>query len=513
MDPLSIVGLASSIAQLADAAFKIVKVLDMIKEGGKERRKLCNEITLIWITLRNLETQFAPLRAEEDGDWIKPIDSLAEPNGVFDQLRLTLDEVWEKLTKSDSKRGQMMQTLRWPLDQSYVERLVGRIEHLKTSIIIVEGQASIALAQEMRDNVSSVKEIVDDSKFKRIIEWLSPCNFAQKQENITAAPGTGGWFFNSESFQSWRTGPDRWFWCHGIPGAGKTFLASSTVNELRSTYGSQDALVLVAFCSFDSPDSQSIDNLVASLLKQVVQLRMVLPGQLEELWRKHDALQTRPGLSDICDILSEAMSLSSKTYIIVDALDELAEDSKRTSLLDILQELKGQPKIMVTSRNIGSIANRFGYSVDGNWCDGCKKYNLDVYWHCEDCVQDFDHCSDCRNKGDAGGHVFVKQFASVKIRIAAQPEDIENYVNRRIEIEEDLRQMVERNPKLRFQILGIFIYPLAMYIYSLLRRYHRSKRSRYVCEFSFSTPAPQTLQVAERRQRYNNSPQRSIHQQ
>jgi hypothetical protein len=66
MDLLSAMGLASSIVQLADAAFKIVKILDAIKEGGKNRRKFCDEITLLWMTLYNLKTQFALLSAEQN---------------------------------------------------------------------------------------------------------------------------------------------------------------------------------------------------------------------------------------------------------------------------------------------------------------------------------------------------------------------------------------------------------------------------------------------------------------
>jgi hypothetical protein len=199
MDPLSALGLVSGVVQLADASFKIIGLLDTIKEGGKDRRRLCDEITLLWMTLRNLETQFAPLSSERDGAWMKPIDSLAEPEGVFDQLSAALDDVWRKLTSSDTKRGKIMQTLRWPLDQTYVDRTVARIEHLKTSIIMVQGQASISLAQEVREQGSEVKKAIDDTKFKEIIDWLSPCNFTQKQESIAAAPGTGSWFFRAIS--------------------------------------------------------------------------------------------------------------------------------------------------------------------------------------------------------------------------------------------------------------------------------------------------------------------------
>jgi ankyrin repeat protein len=456
MDPITAVGLVASVVQIADASFRIMKVLETLKEGAKDRRKLSDEITVLWMTLRNLETQFAPLSGEVSGAWMKPLDGLAEPGGVFDQLRAALDEVYEKLATSESSFGRAMQTLRWPLTQAYVDRTVAKIERLKSSIVLVGEQANIALAQEMRGDVAAVKATVDDGHFKEVMDWLSPLNFRQKQESIAVSPGTGTWFFASEEFQSWHTGDDRWFWCYGIPGAGKTFLASNTANELRKIHQSDGALVLIAFCSFNSADSQSLEHLVASLLKQIAQAQKTIPVGVQKLFKKHHVSETRPTLDELRDLLSNELAKSPKAFILLDALDELADDSKRIALLDTLFKLKSKPKIMLTSRKIESIANRFGYTMDGIYCDGCAKKHLDIYHHCEDCV-DFDYCADCLEKTEGVGHVFVPRYSSIKLRIAAQPEDIQSYVNRRIDIEEDLRQFVERQPKLRFQILETIV--------------------------------------------------------
>jgi hypothetical protein len=448
MDPVSIVGLASSIVQLADASFKIMKILDTIKEGGQDRRRLCDEITVLWMILRSLETQFAPPNAGQDMSWMKPIDALAEPNGVFEQLQAALNEVWEKVTMSESKRGRLKQTLRWPLDQSYVDRTITRIERLKSSIILVTNQANIAVAREMREDVVHVKQAVTDSQFKTVLDWLSPLNCREKQSNITATPGTGSWFFSSRSFTNWISGNDRWLWCHGIPGAGKTFLASSTVTELQRMHKSEQALILVLFCSYDTADSQSVDNLVTSLLKQAVQSRKSLPEKLQEKYKEHGAAGTKPKLAEIVEILSGILASSPKTFIVLDALDELVEDSKRTTILDILCHLQGRPKIMVTSRE--SIASRFGSS--GVLCDGCSKDSLEVYHHCEDCY-DFDFCEDCRHRELHPPHTFTKTYSSIKMLISARPEDVENYISRRIEVEEDLNRMVGQNQDLRDRIL------------------------------------------------------------
>lgn len=63
MDPFSIV-------QLAIPLFKIMKIVDTIKSGGKDWRRLCDEITVLWIVLRGLGTQFAPSNIGQDESWM-----------------------------------------------------------------------------------------------------------------------------------------------------------------------------------------------------------------------------------------------------------------------------------------------------------------------------------------------------------------------------------------------------------------------------------------------------------
>lgn len=460
MDPITAIGLLSSIAQLAEASFKIVKLLDTIKEGGKERRKLCDEITLLWMTLRNLETQFFPLSVEQDGPWMRPIDSLAEPGGVFQQTSHALDEVWNKLTTSESSAGKLKQTLRWPFDKEDVEKTIARIERLKSSIAIVLGQANIALAQEMREDGLVRKKTDENNRFKDIVDWLSPLNFRQKQENITGTPGTGEWFFREEEFQHWESGPDPWLWCYGIPGAGKTVLASTTVDELRRLHEKEKAVVLIAFCSFDSPDSQSVDLLMASFLKQIFQIRGSITKEVEDLYNLYFSEGTRPSLVEICKWLDASLSEYEKSYFVLDALDELFDEAKRLKLLETIKGLKANPKFMVTSRQLDSIGSLFGEPLGYIICDGCGNENLEVYNHCDDC-EDINVCEDCLKNGVVfdtdGGHYLAKRFSSMKIRIAAQPEDIESYVNKRIEIEGDLRRFVVKRHSLREQILDTVV--------------------------------------------------------
>ncbi len=75
-----------------------------------------------------------------------------------------------------------------------------------------------------------------DIKLKAdILAWLCPLPMNQVHQTISdrAEKGSGEWFLSSEAFKSWCLDTDNCLWCWGIPGAGKTVLASIVVNHIR----------------------------------------------------------------------------------------------------------------------------------------------------------------------------------------------------------------------------------------------------------------------------------------
>jgi hypothetical protein len=93
-----------------------------------------------------------------------------------------------------------MQSIRWPYGRSEVDKLVARIEGLKSSVSLVLGQANVALAREMQEGISEVLKASTENEFKETLDWLSPLNFRQKQGSIVGVPGTGSWFSRKKKF-------------------------------------------------------------------------------------------------------------------------------------------------------------------------------------------------------------------------------------------------------------------------------------------------------------------------
>jgi AAA domain len=126
--------------------------------------------------------------------------------------------------------------------------------------------------------------------------------------------------------------------CRGPPGAGKTYLASLIVHELQQGSRAELDIVLVVYCRYDDPNCQSIANIVGDLLKQCLKGRRI-PDGLAQLFRTHSQAETRPTYEALLPLLYEQLESYQKCYIIIDALDELADPGDRRLLVAALRPL------------------------------------------------------------------------------------------------------------------------------------------------------------------------------
>lgn len=192
----------------------------------------------------------------------------------------------------------------------------------------------------------------------KILAWLSPLDFRAKHHDVLSNhhPGTGQWLFEMPEFISWRYRDSKAMWCTGIPGAGKTILASIVVDRLEQElmFNAEDGLAYV-YCSYQNPEHTSL-NLFASILQQLVQRQPILPQRIKDLYTRHAAEGTKP---DLEEILAELQAISrdlDKVFIVADALDECAQDKgTRTSFLEGMPRIGDHFRLLITSRTTTNV--------------------------------------------------------------------------------------------------------------------------------------------------------------
>jgi hypothetical protein len=289
---------------------------------------------------------------------------------IADGCRNTLDKLEETLNKyrelssgaeSVGKRVKKgWKRLKWEPED--IQELRGRIS---SNIAFLNAFNS----QLTRDSVVKLVQHQDDQDRRVIINWLSPVNYATQQSDFIGRrqEGTGQWLLDSNEFQTWFNQSKQTLFCPGIPGAGKTMITSIVVEHLSTKFQNDPGIgIAYLFCNFRRQQEQSPLDLLASLLKQLVQEQPSLPESVKSLYERHKDKQDRPSFDEISKVLHSVVADYSRAFIIIDALDEcqVSKGDRRNLLSEIFSlQAKTGINLFVTSRFIQEITKEFKGSM------------------------------------------------------------------------------------------------------------------------------------------------------
>lgn len=149
--------------------------------------------------------------------------------------------------------------------------------------------------KQSKDNLTELTKRQDQ---QAIINWLSPLQFlAQQNDTISKRQKrTGQSLIQSDHFNTWLNTTQETLFCSGIPSAGKTMLAAIVIDHLCTTIRSVNVGIMHICCNYKMQLEQTAVNLVASLLKQLVQQHGMVSEDLKSLYCRHLRNKTRPML-------------------------------------------------------------------------------------------------------------------------------------------------------------------------------------------------------------------------
>jgi Cdc6-like AAA superfamily ATPase len=216
-------------------------------------------------------------------------------------------------------------------------------------------------------NIVEAKTLLERSAELEVLDWLTPIDYGTRHSHYYQRhqPGTGQWFIDSTEFQTWLSVSNQTMFCPGIPGDGKTTLSSILIEHLHSRFAKDsDVGIAYIYCNFRRQNEQNINDLLASLLKQLAMFRSSLGDDIKALYRRHLTRKTRPSLDELSEALQSAVRSYSRVFVVVDALDE-CEVKDRSKLLTELCQLQADHEIniLATSRFIPNITENFSGSL------------------------------------------------------------------------------------------------------------------------------------------------------
>jgi NACHT domain len=178
--------------------------------------------------------------------------------------------------------------------------------------------------------------------------------------------GTGDWMLRSTEWQNWIERKKRCLWIHGIPGAGKTILAShliETTKKYCKNSSTKRSAYLYYYCYFGHNQDEAAPFLKWAINRLCREADQV-PDYVYQLY-KHGG---EPSIADLMSSLEAILEEFQTAYIIIDAIDE---SQPRNDLLRILRDLAtdhrfNKVQLLATSReyvDIESVLQHVSESV------------------------------------------------------------------------------------------------------------------------------------------------------
>ncbi|ETS85593.1 hypothetical protein PFICI_03618 [Pestalotiopsis fici W106-1] len=199
-----------------------------------------------------------------------------------------------------------------------------------------------------------------------IFDWLSPVKYQTHHlvETKDRLPNSGAWMFRSSQFRNWRDSSiSETLWLHGMPGCGKTKLASAVIDldlGVGNAHTSNAAPLAYFYCSRNSAEPERWDpsEVLRCIARQLCRddPDFFVYEPLKHLYEKAD--KPRHGErridNDACVELVLQLLRENPATIVIDALDELDPD-RRHSLLESLDQIVKRSanviKVFMTSRD------------------------------------------------------------------------------------------------------------------------------------------------------------------
>jgi Cdc6-like AAA superfamily ATPase len=263
----------------------------------------------------------------------------------------------------------------WPFNKSDTENLLSQIERMKSTFdlaLSAENMSALAnLTEDVREMKNELRhrreldvKIQLDEKRRKVIDFFGRVN---PHENYQMGlklrqSGTGLWLTKGDSFQGWLRSPDGSLWLHGIPGAGKTVLASAVIQDTIEALKSGES-VAYFYCDYKDESRQDPLSIFGSIAAQLAlqdEEAFDLLKEYYDLIHQEGSLARSASPEQIVDLIRKQTLLYDTSSLILDGLDECGDNLEEVLDLwiSIKKEASGAIRTIVLSRELEVIEKR-----------------------------------------------------------------------------------------------------------------------------------------------------------
>lgn len=254
-------------------------------------------------------------------------------------------------------QGVLMKTFQGSIKHSwkpFKSRFEECIENLRRASENVRQQAEIAHMEASKSHMIESKNfqelvLADRSlqksadEFRRVRDLLSTYNYRKKHESVRAlrCKGTCDWFLRSDRVRSWfeDTATSEPFCCFGIPGSGKTILASTVIDAVIDKrfphVECEPRIVCYHYCDYAEHITLDATKVVASLTRQLLDLHKSNVPRIVERCRRALDTNFEVAWDDATYCFKEALKTTGRTLLVIDGIDELEAQNQDLLLNEV----------------------------------------------------------------------------------------------------------------------------------------------------------------------------------
>ncbi|TRX94760.1 hypothetical protein FHL15_004221 [Xylaria flabelliformis] len=384
MDPTPVIGALIGLAtQASDALHYISSFENAPREIQTARNDVANHLSLFLSVQRllvhkeELAVHFADGAFEAAMQAMKELLDLI--GGDFTNHLPGIVSTWRNITWTINEKNRLREIrgelerqkafIRLSLNTALLDIMTAEIDDTK-------GRAEITMGAMIELNKK-----LDHMEKTSILNHCLPRNddmsALHSERKALQEPETCDWIFREKSLKDWlqrdHIGHVRYIWVHGIPGAGKTVLASSIIERAASNCNSCGYAYY--YCLYSRRQDETIPFLkyILRLLCKQKQT-MVLP-KLHEAYAREEALS----VEDLLNCLEEISLAHDKgIHIIIDAVDE---SNPREGLLQVLGRIGTEPRfrkvsLLFTSREENDISKHIKEQNNAVACISMSNINV-----------------------------------------------------------------------------------------------------------------------------------------
>ncbi|KAI9869334.1 MAG: hypothetical protein M1813_000123 [Trichoglossum hirsutum] len=300
-------------------------------------------------TASTLEESFDQLlnAYEQIGERMPQLQKYEEIFSLDPRMQKVLEQYYEDILEFHRRALKFFSRRGWKLLfkatwKTFETRFRVILDNLDRDKNLIESQACLLDIEESQlarglaeDTFLRMKN--EELKRQRIavIEWLSPANSTMDQESYSSLralyPGTGLWLLSDAKLKAWSdplSSDVPILWVHGIPGSGKTILASVVVEEVTKI---TSVSVGYFYCKHKNPFKNSFASIARGILAQLISRNEdILPFVYDKQASSGEVtLQSTKLLREVFDVVLAAID---KVVIILDGLDECEKEERKTTL-------------------------------------------------------------------------------------------------------------------------------------------------------------------------------------